>query len=160
MDSDYKKKSTLSSCMSLKSNRSKSPPPDLSSGETMKDRNAVPPGATLPLSGQWEKTGECDLRLPTLIEDWTREHVKDWLSAPATSSSSCHSHASGFWFAAAGKTHSRKLPSSPACLPAHPHCILYSPVSSSPPPPANLHLQPLFLSAIDSIAPFLALLFL
>lgn len=78
-------------------------------------RNAVPPGATLTLSGQWEKTvcqnflililevsvwikilmfidltsillllsfgvqGECDLRLPPLIEDWTREHVKDWL---------------------------------------------------------------------------------
>lgn len=58
------------------------------------------------------------------------------------SSNSRHSQASGFWSVAAGKTQSCKVPSSPAFLPAHPHHTLYSLGCSSPPPQANLYLQP------------------
>ncbi|XP_006804283.1 sterile alpha motif domain-containing protein 9-like [Neolamprologus brichardi] len=74
MDSEQKNP-TSSSCCSMKSDNSKEESLFFSKGE----RNVIPSGTMLPDSGLQEKTADCDLRLPPLIEDWTREHVKDWL---------------------------------------------------------------------------------
>ncbi|CAK6957971.1 sterile alpha motif domain-containing protein 9-like, partial [Scomber scombrus] len=68
MDANCKERVTSPTCMSLKSARSRTPPPDFNSGNT-EDRN-VPPD---------EPLAKPDRPLPPLMEDWTKEHVKEWL---------------------------------------------------------------------------------
>ncbi|XP_061581698.1 sterile alpha motif domain-containing protein 9 [Cololabis saira] len=65
---------------SLTSYRSRTPPPNFMSDVPDK-RNVVPTKAApqLPDSGPQPKTAEHDLRLPPLMEDWTKDNVKDWL---------------------------------------------------------------------------------
>ncbi|XP_019212456.1 uncharacterized protein LOC102082954 [Oreochromis niloticus] len=75
MDSYYKERPT-SPCLSLKSNKSRSPPPDLSSGQTTRVRNVSPVRTAFPVSGLRTEIKENYLRLPLLIEDWTKEHIR------------------------------------------------------------------------------------
>ncbi|CAK6984005.1 sterile alpha motif domain-containing protein 9-like, partial [Scomber scombrus] len=72
--SNYRERPTSPTCPSLKSARSQSPPPDFNSGKT-EDRNVLPVAEQFPVGGPPKKTGE----YPPLMEEWTKEHVKDWL---------------------------------------------------------------------------------
>ncbi|KAM9363187.1 uncharacterized protein ABDE67_014025 [Symphorus nematophorus] len=66
-------------CLSLKSDKSRSLPPDFCAEKT-DEKNVIPVAAQFPVGGTLAKTGEYDLALPSLIEDWTKEHVRDWLT--------------------------------------------------------------------------------
>ncbi|XP_032419221.1 sterile alpha motif domain-containing protein 9-like [Xiphophorus hellerii] len=59
------------SAPSLKSYRSRSPPPDFS--------NAIPSVSILSVGEMQSKPEENNFTLPPLIEDWTKDQVKDWL---------------------------------------------------------------------------------
>ncbi|XP_039990696.1 sterile alpha motif domain-containing protein 9-like [Xiphias gladius] len=75
MDAKEKKQASSLSQFSLMSDFSKEEPPYFSNEE----RNLIPVSTKSPVGGPKAKTAEYDLNLPPLIEDWTIEHVKDWL---------------------------------------------------------------------------------
>ncbi|XP_030579771.1 sterile alpha motif domain-containing protein 9-like [Archocentrus centrarchus] len=70
MDSEQKKH-TSASCCSMKSDFSIEEPPFFCEEE----RNMISAETTFPVSGLQKKNSI----LPPVIEDWTKEHVKDWL---------------------------------------------------------------------------------
>ncbi|XP_014914346.1 uncharacterized protein LOC106963775 [Poecilia latipinna] len=55
---------------SLRSYRSKTPPPDFS--------NVIPSARLLPVGGLQTQSEKYSFTLPQLIEDWTKDQVKDW----------------------------------------------------------------------------------
>nr|XP_046255808.1 sterile alpha motif domain-containing protein 9-like isoform X1 [Scatophagus argus]XP_046255817.1 sterile alpha motif domain-containing protein 9-like isoform X1 [Scatophagus argus] len=65
-------------CLSLRSDRSKSPPPEFCFGDT-DDRNVIPVTSQLPVGGPQATIKDCGLEFPPLIDNWTKEHVRDWL---------------------------------------------------------------------------------
>nr|XP_046255825.1 uncharacterized protein LOC124064936 isoform X2 [Scatophagus argus] len=69
-------------CLSLRSDRSKSPPPEFCFGDT-DDRNVIPVTSQLPVGGPQATIKDCGLEFPPLIDNWTKEHVRDWLSGAA-----------------------------------------------------------------------------
>ncbi|XP_035516842.1 sterile alpha motif domain-containing protein 9-like [Morone saxatilis] len=79
MNTNFEKPTSPTS-PSLKSDRSRSSPPDMCPDNTSVDeRNVTQVAAWFPVGRPQDKKGEYDLILPPLIEDWTKEHVKDWL---------------------------------------------------------------------------------
>ncbi|KAK2820953.1 hypothetical protein Q5P01_023912 [Channa striata] len=66
-NTNSRRTATSPASLSLKSDRSLSPPPEFCS-EHREARNVLP-----------ILQAESSLRLPALIEDWTRENLKDWL---------------------------------------------------------------------------------
>ncbi|XP_023261439.1 sterile alpha motif domain-containing protein 9-like [Seriola lalandi dorsalis] len=75
MDGNYKNKPTTPTCVPLKSDGSMPRSVNYNSGDE-EARKVVPVPTQSPAGGP---QAEYDLSLPPLIEDWTKEHVKDWL---------------------------------------------------------------------------------
>ncbi|XP_034043685.1 sterile alpha motif domain-containing protein 9 [Thalassophryne amazonica] len=84
---------------SLKSDMSKSLPPDFSS-ENIQERNVTSDAAELPVGAPQPKMEEYELALPPRIEDWTKEQVRDWLIirlkvSPNIAENLCKEHLTG-----------------------------------------------------------------
>ncbi|XP_067434269.1 sterile alpha motif domain-containing protein 9-like [Thunnus thynnus] len=77
MDPKQRKQTSSSSRVSMTSDTSKDEPPYFSNSN--KEGNVIPVAEQFPVGGSQAKIGEYDLALPPLMEDWTKEHVKDWL---------------------------------------------------------------------------------
>ncbi|XP_036969217.1 sterile alpha motif domain-containing protein 9-like isoform X2 [Acanthopagrus latus] len=75
MDAEKKKQASSSSCLSVKSDSSKEGPPDFSNEK----RNVTSVTAQFSVGGPQAKMVEHEPALPSLIQDWDKEHVKDWL---------------------------------------------------------------------------------
>ncbi|XP_040923060.1 sterile alpha motif domain-containing protein 9-like [Toxotes jaculatrix] len=75
MDANDEKRPTSPTAPSLKSDRSRDLPLVFNSGDK-EARNVIPVATQSHIDGP---QAEYDLKLPPLIEDWTKEHVKDWL---------------------------------------------------------------------------------
>ncbi|KAM7393531.1 hypothetical protein PAMP_020394 [Pampus punctatissimus] len=75
MDAQQRKQASSSSSVSMTSDASKDDPPYFSNEE----RNVIPVAEQFSVGGLQTNTGEYNLALPPLMEDWTKEHVKDWL---------------------------------------------------------------------------------
>ncbi|XP_071773676.1 sterile alpha motif domain-containing protein 9-like isoform X2 [Centroberyx gerrardi] len=82
MDAKLQERDKSPRFLSLKSHRSMSPPLRFEPGtiEDRQDLNVRSYGTQLPVGGARAKTRGNDLdESPLKIEDWTKEHVKDWL---------------------------------------------------------------------------------
>ncbi|KAM8772036.1 sterile alpha motif domain-containing protein 9-like isoform 2-T3 [Acanthopagrus schlegelii] len=75
MDAEKKKQASSSSCLSVKSDSSKEEPPDFSNEK----RNVTSVTAQFSVGGPQAKMVEHEPALPSLIQDWDKEHVKHWL---------------------------------------------------------------------------------
>ncbi|XP_076001040.1 sterile alpha motif domain-containing protein 9-like isoform X2 [Genypterus blacodes] len=77
MDAKHKKRDNSPTCQSMRSDASKEAPPDLKPEKQESCHREADPAAT---SGLHAKTEDNDLTLPLLMEDWTAEQVKNWLT--------------------------------------------------------------------------------
>ncbi|XP_030287759.1 uncharacterized protein LOC115590502 isoform X2 [Sparus aurata] len=88
MDANYKTRPTSPTPLSHLSDRSRTPPPYFVS-EDKDDRNVTSVTAQFLAGGPQAKTGEHEPALPSLIENWNKEHVKDWLIFKLRISTKC-----------------------------------------------------------------------